>query len=83
MFGFIKQTFVSAMMFFGSLSRVNPLKCISMKNQECKVRPEIVDVSSNNPIFHPVSIKTNNVVVFVIMFMIHMQEFVFLMMLKI
>ena len=23
-----------------------------MNNQECKVRPEIVDVSSNNPIFY-------------------------------
>ena len=30
-----------------------------MKNQECKIRSEIVDVSSNNPIFHPFSIKTN------------------------
>ena len=30
-----------------------------MKNQECKVRPKIVDVSSNNPIFYPFSIKTN------------------------
>ena len=30
-----------------------------MKNQECKVRPEIVDINSNNPIFYPFSIKTN------------------------
>ena len=30
-----------------------------MKNQECKVRPEIVDVSSNDPIFYPFSIKVN------------------------
>ena len=28
-----------------------------MNNQECKVRPKIVDVSSNNPIFYPFSIK--------------------------
>ena len=47
------------MMFFGSLSSVNPLECISMKNQECKVRPEIVNISSNNSIFYPFSIKTN------------------------
>ena len=47
------------MMFFGSLSNVNSLECVSMKNQECKVRPEIVDVSSNNPIFYPFSIKIN------------------------
>ena len=30
-----------------------------MKNQECKVRPEIIDVNSNNPIFYPFSIKMN------------------------
>ena len=30
-----------------------------MKNQECKVRPEIVDINSNNPIFYPFSIKVN------------------------
>ena len=47
------------MMLFNSLSDVNPLECISMKNQECKVRPEIADVNSNNPIFYPFSIKIN------------------------
>ena len=30
-----------------------------MKNQECRVRPEIVNNNSNNPIFHPFSIKVN------------------------
>ena len=30
-----------------------------MKNQECKVRPEIVNVNINNPIFCPFSIKIN------------------------
>ena len=29
------------------------------ENQECKVRPEIVNVNSNNPIFYPFSIKIN------------------------
>ena len=46
-------------MFFNSLPSVNLLECVSMKNQECKVRLEIVDVSSNNPIFYPFSVKTN------------------------
>ena len=55
----MKQIFVSTMMFFGSLYSVNSLECVSMKNQECKVRPEIVNISSNNPIFYPLSIKTN------------------------
>ena len=30
-----------------------------MTNQECKVRPEIVNVNSNEPLFYPFSIKTN------------------------
>ena len=29
-----------------------------MKNQECKVRPKIVDINSN-PTFYPFSIKIN------------------------
>ena len=56
MFKFIKQIFVSKLMFFGSLSIVNLLEYVSMNNQECKVRPEIVNVNSNEPLFYPFSI---------------------------
>ena len=60
MFGFVKQVIVSIMMLFGcNLSSVNPLECVSMNNQECKVRPEIVNVNSNEPLFYPFSIKTS------------------------
>ena len=37
----------------------NALDCISMKNQECKVRPKIININSNNPMFYPFSIKVN------------------------
>ena len=30
-----------------------------MNNQECKVRPKIVNVNSNEPVFYPSSIKTS------------------------
>ena len=30
-----------------------------MNNQECKVRPEIVNVNSDEPVFYPFSIKTS------------------------
>ena len=60
MFGFVKRAFVTAMVFFGyNLSSVNPLEYVSINNQECKVRPEIVNVNSNEPIFFPFSIKTS------------------------
>ena len=58
MFRFVKQIFVSAMMFFGcNLSSPNLLECVSMNNQECKVRPEIFNVNNNEPVFFPFSIK--------------------------
>ena len=41
------------------LTSVNLLSCISMDNRECKVRPEVVDVNSNEPVFYPFSIKTS------------------------
>ena len=59
MFKFIKQIFASTLMFFSSLSSVNPSECISVNNQECKVRPEIVNFNSNEPLFYPFSIKTS------------------------
>ena len=46
-------------MYFSNLSSVNSLKCISMKNRECRVSPEIVNINSNNPIFYSFSIKVN------------------------
>ena len=60
MLGFVKRIFVSTMMLFGcNLSSVNPLECVSMNNQECKVRPEIVNVNSKEPGFFPFSIRTS------------------------
>ena len=38
---------------------VNSLSCVSMTNQECKVRPQIVNVNSDEPVFYPFSIKTS------------------------
>ena len=48
------------MTFFGSnVFNVNSLKCISMDNQERKIRSEILNVKTNKPIFYPYSIKIN------------------------
>ena len=46
-------------MCFANLSNVNSLECISMKNQESKVRPKIININSNNPMFYPFSVKIN------------------------
>ena len=53
MFRFIKKLFVVAMTFFSC----NALECVSRINQERKVRPEIININSNEPSFYPYSIK--------------------------
>ena len=35
------------------------LSCISMKNQECKTRPQVVHVNGDEPVFFPFNIKTS------------------------
>ena len=48
------------MMFLGcNVLSVNPLKCVSMNNQECKVIPKIININSNEPLFYPYSIKVS------------------------
>ena len=59
MFEFIKKVFHIGSLFLSSLVSTTPLSCISMNNQECKVRPEIINVNSDEPAFYPFSIKTS------------------------
>ena len=42
-----------------NLSIVNSLECVSMNNQECKIRTEIINLNTNEPMFYPYSIKIN------------------------
>ena len=61
MFGFIKKVFFTGLTNLSSVNllTVTPLRCISKNNQECKIRPEIVNVNSDEPVFYPFSIKTS------------------------
>ena len=59
MFVFIKRIFYIGSLFLSRLVGATSLNCISMENQECKTRPEIININSNNPIFYPFSIKIN------------------------
>ena len=58
MFGFIKTVLFTRLLFLSSLLSATLLSCISMINQAFKVRPEIINVNSNEPVFYPFSIKT-------------------------
>ena len=46
-------------MFLSTLTSVSSLNCISMNNQECKVRPQTVNVNGDDPVFLSFSIKTS------------------------
>ena len=60
MLGFIKKCFYTTITFFSfNVSNVNSLACVSMNNQECKTRSEIINVNANEPVFYPYSITIN------------------------
>ena len=51
--------FFTGLAFLSTLTSVNMLSCISMNNQECRIRPQIANVNGNDPVFFPFSIKTS------------------------
>ena len=55
MLTFIKKIFFTAMAIFSC----NALKCFSMNNHEFKIRAEIININSNEPLFYPYSIFVN------------------------
>ena len=59
MFRFIKTIYLMGLALLSSLVSTTPLSCISMNNQACKVRPEVINLNSNEPVFYPFSIKTS------------------------
>ena len=61
MFGFVKKLFFVGLTILSSCTNANslnaiPLSCISMSNQECKTRPQIINVI-DEPVFFPFSIE--------------------------
>ena len=56
---FLGLTILSDLTNANYLLNAIPLNCILIKNQECKVRPEIINVNSNEPVFYPFSVKTS------------------------
>ena len=77
MFGFVFKMFVLAIAF-DKLNEI-PLKCVSLKNQECKIRPAAIKTSLYLTLTIFLSI---NVVVVVMKLMIHMLNYLSLMLLK-
>ena len=58
-FRFVKKVFFVGLTILSSFKNTSSLNCISMSNQECKTRLQVINVNSNNPIFYPFSVKTS------------------------
>ena len=56
-FRLIKKVFSLGLTILSNFTKT--LDCISMKNSECKLRPKLISINSNNPVFYPFSIKMN------------------------
>ena len=54
-----KNMFSVVIGFIGLNIKVIPLKCVSISNQECKVRPTIMNINKNEPLFYIYSILVN------------------------
>ena len=46
---FIKKVFFVGLTILLHVTNANSSSCISMNDQVCKARPEIINVNSNNP----------------------------------
>ena len=61
-FRFVKRVFFLGLTILSIFTNITlltttSLNCISMKNQEFKTRPQIINININNPIFYRFSIK--------------------------
>ena len=64
-FGFVKKVFFVGLTILSGFTNANSLSCISMNNysryhnQECKTRPQVINVNGDEPVFFPFSNKTS------------------------
>ena len=70
----VKKAFFAGLTILLSFASINSLSCISMNNQKRKVRPQIVNVNSDEPVFFPFSIKQVNIAVAVTILITRMQK---------
>ena len=59
MFELVKKSLFAGLKILSSFTSVNSLSCITMTNQECKIRPQVFTVNSDEPVLFPFSIKTS------------------------
>ena len=58
-FRFVKKVFFIGLTILSSFTNANSLSCVSMNNQECKTRSQVINVNEDEPLFFPFSIETS------------------------
>ena len=58
-FGFVKKRIFAGLTILSCFTNLKSLNYISMSNQECKTRPQVVNVNGDDPVFFPSTIKTS------------------------
>ena len=63
-FRFVKKVFFIGLTILSSFTNANSLNaitlsCISMNKEECKTRPQVINVNGNESVFFPFSIETS------------------------
>ena len=53
------MAFTVMTLFSRSVLNVALLKCVSINNQECKIRPVIMSINNEEPSFYPYSVEIN------------------------
>ena len=56
---FVKKAFFVGLTILSGFTNANSLSCISMNNQECKTRLQVINVNGDEPVFFPFSIETS------------------------
>ena len=80
MFRFVKKVLFIGLTNLSSFTNRNslnsiPLSCISMNNQECKTRPQAINVNGDEPVFFPFSSQTSKCSASLIISTIRLQKF--------
>ena len=58
-FGFVKKLFFVVLTVLSGFTKANSLSFISMNNEECKARPQVVNVNGDQPVIFPFSTETS------------------------
>ena len=58
-FRFVKKVLFVGLTILSGFASAKSLSCISMSNQKCKTRPQVVNVNGDEPVFFPFSVETS------------------------